>query len=126
MLVFLRNGSCAVAGAAMLFATAANAENHRILIMDEAYFPAVIYVQAGDVLMFENTSDQTHTIVGEDDAWTSGPIATDSSFVKPVSDDMPLTFTRKTEGDDDDDDHEGGSDAVFAGTLSFDAPPLSN
>lgn len=125
MLVFLRNGSCALAGAAMLFATAAQAEHHRILIMDETYFPAVIYVQPGDVLTFENTSEVTHTIVGENDAWTSGPIATDSNFTQVVDSEMPLTFTRKSEGEEPVEGGEGG-EATFVGTLSFEDPPLSN
>lgn len=130
MLGFLRNGSCALAGAALLFGTAAQAEMHRILIMDEAYFPSVIYVQPGDSLMFENTSEATHTIVGENDSWTSGPIAVDGTYVQQIDSDMPLKFTRKSEGDEsaagEGAEGEEGEGQIFAGEMSYDEPPLSN
>ena len=60
----------AVAATAFTFsAGASSAEEFRIMVMDEAFFPEVSYISADDVLIFVNMSGQTLDITAHDESW---------------------------------------------------------
>ncbi len=114
MLNSFRNGVCAFAAAAsFLFATGAQAEEHVVLIVDGAYFPPLVYVSAGDSLVFLNHSAATAEVIGAEEAWTSGPIGVDASFTLPITEEMPATFSSPAV-----------DDTTFEGAITFDAPPV--
>lgn len=108
-----------VAVTTAISAGSAMAETQEVLILDEVFFPAVIYVQAGDELLFINESDRERTITGKDDVWTSGPLQLGGTYTYAVDASSPLTFTSLFKNADD------GSAVTFEGQLTFDAPPLS-
>ena len=72
----------AVGATVMTLATAnaATAQTHDIIIFDEAFFPAVIYVKAGDELSFVNNANAARTVSGGDGSWTSGTLQNGESY----------------------------------------------
>jgi plastocyanin len=103
----------AIGGSPAVAQTLVNSQT--ILILDEAFFPAVSYVRLGDKLTFINQSDDTRIVEGANNAWTSGGLATGGTFVYVVDEKTPLEFTSIF-------GNEAG--LVYQGTLSFDEPPL--
>jgi plastocyanin len=107
-------GICAFAAATTFTATAAMAENHHVLIMEGGYFPAIVYVNRGDNLIFTNQSEQEHVINGPDESWTSGPIAVDATYRLNINNQMAMTFSGL-----------GVDDALMEGEFSYEEAPLS-
>lgn len=109
----------AMALAAITFvtgATSASAEIHEVMILDAAFFPAMLFVEPGDELRFVNDADAARTITGPEDTWTSDAIPVGGSFSYMISESSPPNFQSWT----------GGSESVsYEGMISFDAPPLS-
>lgn len=97
------------------FAAPAIAEEHSILIFDEAYYPAITYVNVGDSVVFSNESAGEHTVNGKNDAWTIGPIASGGQVIMVIEPDMQTGFTGET-----------ATAEYMEGNLSFSPPPLSN
>ena len=64
-----------VAGALALgLASAAQAEEHMVVVTGFSYFPAVTYAAPGDSVIFINESGETQTVVGQDAGWVIGPL----------------------------------------------------
>lgn len=61
------------AGLAML-ATTAQADWHHVDIYDGAYLPAILYINPGDGIVFNNRTDAAHTVAGPEGTWTTGAI----------------------------------------------------
>lgn len=93
MLNSFRKGGLALATAAVCLASAAQADNHNILIVDGAYFPEILHVKADDNVYFRNNSADAHTIVSENGEWTTGELPVDSSFRVKVRDITELNFS---------------------------------
>jgi plastocyanin len=89
-------------------------QSQNVLILDEAFFPDVIYVKPGDELVFINHAAATRTVTGADAVWTSGELSKGDTFFYVVDESSPLEFTSIFEGE------EG---QIYQGTLSFDDPP---
>ena len=124
MLATIRLGAGALAATAVLWAGAAQAQTHSVLIMDGSYFPSIIYAQSGDNVVFTNLSSDTHTVSGPEGTWTSGPIAIEGSFQLDLTEATPLAFggTGRT-----DPDAEGGSAEIeMAGEISYEPAPLQD
>ena len=98
-------------------ATAATAQTHDIIIFDEAFFPAVIYVKAGDELSFVNNANAARTVSGGDGSWTSGTLQNGESYRHTVEAGAQVTFIGASEGD---------NPVSYSGEVSFDPAPLSN
>ncbi|MGJ8544396.1 MAG: hypothetical protein ACSHWZ_03055 [Sulfitobacter sp.] len=82
-----------VAAASFIAAVPAKAETVDVLILETAYFPEVVFVSEGDTLVFTNQSGSEHTIMGQDDAWTTEAIAAGGSFSMPVSSELHQSFS---------------------------------
>jgi plastocyanin len=95
--------------------TAVLAQTHDVMILDQAFFPAVIYVEAGDTITFTNSSDGSRTVKAADDSWQSETLSKGSSFSYVIDPSSPLRFTSSA--------GQGGD--AYEGAISFDEPPLS-
>ncbi|SFE03249.1 hypothetical protein SAMN04488523_104269 [Sulfitobacter brevis] len=92
MLTSLRAGVCTLATATVLIASSAQADDLTVLILEGAYFPPVVSAQIGDTIVFVNETDSEHTVSGDDEIWTSGPIPTEGSYRLALNETTPLTF----------------------------------
>ena len=110
----LAGAVCALA----LTSTAALAQQHDILVMPDAYFPAITHVDPGDTVLFVNTTETVQNIVAAGEAWTLGPI--------PVSGEMLLTITEGQETDYFNAGTLNAENATYgvSGFLSFEDPPI--
>lgn len=131
MLYSFRKGTFALAAAALFAGTVAQAETHSVLIVDGGFFPPLVYVQPGDDIEFVNNSEAVQIITGEGEAWTSGQIDLDGSFVLAVNDEMPQSFVAVIvegeadagAGDGDDDVGNEGALELF-GEFTFEPAPI--
>ena len=113
----LRKTSTLAVAALISSASLAAAEEHTILYLGDAFFPSVSYVKPGDTVRFVNSSSAAMSIVGQDGAWSIGPVAVDSSDVIQINAATALQFF-----DADAQDEEGNLNVQ--GNLSFDPAPL--
>ena len=120
MLNSIRKGGIALATVALFAATAAQAENHNVLIVDGAFFPEIVYVTEGDNVIFTNNSGNAQNVVSENSQWTTGSISIDGRYVLKVRDLVDLTFASLDADGNVMTDIDG---VAVAGALSFDAPP---
>ncbi len=105
-----------VAATALTFsAGASSAEQYRIMVMDQAFFPEVSYIAAGDVLIFVNMSGQTRDITASDESWVVPALADGLEASLIVTAGMADEFST------------GGAEGSVLGKLSFgsasDTPP---
>ena len=105
--------SLAIAGSASM----ASAEEHVILYLGDAFFPAVSYVDDGDTIRIVNTSDQSLNIIADDEAWMAGPIAPNTEHVMTVQPGMAASFY-----DADATDEQGAY--ITEGTITFGEAPI--
>lgn len=103
MLKSYRTGALALAAAVTFSASAVQAEDHTVLIVDGSYFPPVTIASMGDNIIFINESGSTHELTGAGDSWTSGQIGASGSFRLEITEEVPATFT--------------GSGSEFAGVV---------
>ena len=80
----LRNLGAIIAVATAGLAAGAHAEEHTVMLMGNAYFPDVSYVQEGDTIRFVNLTNIVQTATAQDGSWTSGPLGENQAFVLPV------------------------------------------
>lgn len=118
MLISFRNRACAVAAVLMFVAPVAQAEVHSVHIVDGGYFPADVYVAAGDSIQFINQSEDAHTVSGPEESWTSGAIGADGTFTLVLEDDTPLEFGGTWSDEENEEEFE------IAGSFSYNPPPL--
>lgn len=104
--------------ATLTAATAASAAEHEILILPDAYFPSVLYIDDGDTVKFTNLTGAEHNIVAKNDSWAIGPIADQGSATMVMEQGTQTTFY-----DADAVSEEDGSFLV-EGKMSFGEAPL--
>ena len=114
----LRKTLFMAAAAFSFLSTPAGAEEHIILIMPDAYFPAKSYVVPGDTLRFINETESSVTVVSADGAWSTGNLSVNSEASVGVSQGMSRDFYHEGVFD------ENGDPAV-TGILQFGAAPLN-
>ena len=108
-----------VATVATLFAAGtAAATEHTILILEDAYFPQVTYLDRGDTVRFVNASGLPHSIIAKNDNWEIGPIPEDGEMTLLVDDGVQKTFYSKDSEADD------GTFGV-EGRMSYSDAPLN-
>lgn len=131
-------GTLAVA-ATMGFGTAASAETHTIMIMEDAFFPEISYIEDGDKIRFVNATGSDQIVVwgdwsdedtDDEDRWSIGPIAPDQYHQITVNTSIELEFrnyaTDKTSNASETGVENGAAtnDEDFTGWLTFDEPDL--
>ncbi len=77
---------------ALGMATAAQAEDHTIVVTGFSYFPAVTYVLPGETVTFVNESGEEQTVVGKDAGWVVGPLADGADGSLTVTEETELKF----------------------------------
>jgi len=112
MLNAYRKGAASLATALTFVAGVASAEEHSVIIFELAYFPAVIYVQPGDTIIFTNESGGEHIVTGNNEAWTTGPISSGTEAILVIEPDMQSTFGG-----------EAANAEYIEGNLNFNPPP---
>ncbi|WP_295509193.1 cupredoxin domain-containing protein [uncultured Sulfitobacter sp.] len=100
------------------------AQTQNVMILDQAFFPAVIYVVPGDVLNFTNSSDHARTVKATDGTWESEALSPGSSFTYVVDTASPLAFSSTGEAAPVEGEEPTGP-VTYEGTISFDEPPLT-
>ncbi|GGX52001.1 hypothetical protein GCM10007385_20830 [Tateyamaria omphalii] len=104
--------------ATLTAATAVSAAEHEILILPDAYFPSVLYLDEGDTVKFTNLTGAEHNIISKNESWALGPIADQGSVTMIVDQNVQTTFY-----DADAVSEEDGSYLV-EGNMSFGEAPL--
>ncbi|MEL6465158.1 MAG: hypothetical protein AAFQ58_09335 [Pseudomonadota bacterium] len=104
--------------ATLTTATAASAAEHEILILPDAYFPSVLYLDEGDTVKFTNLTGVEHNIVAKNGDWAIGPIADQASATMVVAEGVQTTFYDADAVSEDD------GTFLVEGSISFDAAPL--
>jgi len=103
--------------ATLASATAAHAAEHTILILPDAYFPAVTYVDPGDTIRFHNISGGEHNIIAKNNAWEIGPISHGGEHYMVMQQGVQNTFFDK-------DATDGDGAFLTQGNISFSDAPL--
>ncbi len=103
-----------VGSSSMAFAS----EEHTILMLPDAFFPEVTYVQPGDNVRFVNLQGGSSSIVGADEAWAVGPLGHEDEETLHVTGNMDAPFYSADQKDED------GNYSV-QGMLSFEPAPLN-
>jgi plastocyanin len=104
--------------ASVSIATAAAATEHNVLILPDAYFPQVTYIEPGDTVKFTNVSGSNQSIVAKNNNWVLGPIAPDGQMTIVMDTGVQTTFYNADATDSD-------GEYVVEGRLSFSAAPLN-
>lgn len=104
--------------ATLTAATAVSAAEHEILILPDAYFPSILYLDDGDTVKFTNLTGVEHNIVSKHGSWAIGPIADQGSVTMLIEQGVQTTFY-----DADAVSEEDGSFLV-EGRMSFADAPL--
>ena len=92
IVAMLRTTNIIAAAAVMSWASVASAEEHTILVLQNAFFPDVIYVKAGDSVRFVNEQAGSPSIISKDEEWEIGPLGAEGSNLLPVSGGMETVF----------------------------------
>lgn len=95
----------------------AAAETQEVMILDEAFFPNMIYVEPGDQVRFLNMADSDRQVKALDESWESTLIGLEGSWLYDVTDASTLAFQGFLS--------DGTTLPGFEGALTFEAPPLS-
>lgn len=103
--------------ATFLAANSAAATEHTILILPDAYFPQITYLNEGDTVRFTNVSGSAHSIIAKNDSWEIGPIPNEGDLVMTIDTGVQKTFYNKSS------EAEDGTYLV-EGKMSFSAAPL--
>ncbi len=108
----LRKFVFALVGLAAMVPSFGAAGDQYVVITDLGFFPQVSYIQPGDTVYFENSTEVSHELAGgqeDDGAWTlSVPANTTASLT--VTEGLGLTYN-------------SANAPLEAAELSFDAPP---
>jgi plastocyanin len=93
----------AIAGAALTFTTgSAFAEQHRILMMEQGFFPDISYLMPGDEVIFVNMSGETRNLTAGDGSWVFAEMADNSEASLLLVEGMPSEFRGLAPGSDPD------------------------
>mmetsp|Transcript_22396 Transcript_22396/g.35979 ORF Transcript_22396/g.35979 Transcript_22396/m.35979 type:complete len:116 (-) Transcript_22396:2411-2758(-) len=104
--------------ASLTIGTTAAATEHSILILPDAYFPQVTYIEPGDTVRFINASGSNQSIVAKNNDWTLGPIAPDAAVTVVIETGVQKTFYNK-------DLKDGDGNYSVEGKMSFSDAPLN-
>ena len=104
--------------ATLSVANAAAAAEQTILILPDAYFPQVTYLDPGDSVWFINMSGGEHNIIAKDGSWEIGPIPDQGEAVLEVDSIAEKSFFDKDAVDAD-------GTYIVQGDMSFDSAPLN-
>lgn len=98
-------------------ASVANAAEHEILILPDAYFPETTYLDPGDQVKFINESGDVHTIVASSGSWSIGPLNAGQEHILTIDNEIERTFHNA---------NVLNSDGTYAvnGDISFDPSPI--
>lgn len=102
---------------AVLTASAAAAAEHTILILPDAYFPQVTYLESGDTVRFVNVSGGSKNIISKNGSWELGPIQDQQEVTMEIIEGVQKTFY-----DADNKTPEG--EYVIEGRMTFSIAPL--
>lgn len=72
--------------------SAAQAEEHMVVMTGFSYFPDVIYAKPGDKVRFVNRSGQEQIVVGRGSQWTVGPLENEGDGLLVVAQSTELAF----------------------------------
>ncbi|WP_299024702.1 hypothetical protein [uncultured Sulfitobacter sp.] len=103
-------------------ASAASADELRVLMMDYAFFPETSYVQPGDVIVFENISGSERSVVSNNDTWSINDLADGATVALTITEGMPTKYFSFVPGGAGDTVDENGNVRVV-GTMNFNGPP---
>lgn len=78
--------------ASMTAATSAQATEHVVMILPDAYFPEITYLDPGDTIRFVNISGETHFTVAKNADWWVGPIGPEEERTISIDGDMQKEF----------------------------------
>lgn len=119
--IFMR----AAIAAAALSGTAgtASAEEYRILMMDYAFFPEISYVLPGDVIVFENVSGSTRSVIADDASWIVADLEDGSTTSLTIVENMRNEYISLVPGGSEDEVDADGNVQVV-GRLNFSGPPI--
>lgn len=105
--------------ATLLSATTATADEHTILILPDAYFPQITYLDEGDTVRFVNVSGLAHSLISKNDSWEAGPIPNEGELTMIITNSVQKTFYNKAS------ELEDGSFGV-EGRMSFAEAPVDD
>ncbi|MEX0309489.1 MAG: hypothetical protein AB3N17_04505 [Tateyamaria sp.] len=105
--------------ATMLAASAVSAAEHEILILQDAYFPSILYVDYGDTVTFTNLTGVEHNIIAKNNSWEIGPIADQGSVSMVFEQGVQTTFYDKDVVSEEDGSY------LVEGRVSFADAPLN-
>lgn len=103
--------------AALSLATAVQAEEHVVLILPDAYFPSITYMNNGDTVRFVNASGVEHNIISKNGNWSMGPLNPNGEETMVVDNTVQKTFYNAASMNSD------GTYAM-AGIMSFANGPI--
>jgi plastocyanin len=75
-----RTAVTAATAVGLLLLAASAALAAEVQLTDDGFEPEEVTVVAGDTIVWTNASDETHTIIGDDGRWDSGPLAPGETF----------------------------------------------
>jgi plastocyanin len=104
--------------ATLAIGTAATAAEHVILILPDAYFPQITYMEPGDTVKFVNASGTAQSIIAKNDSWTLGPIASEAEASMLIDIGVQKTFYNADLTTED-------GEYAIEGRMSFGAAPLN-
>jgi len=99
-------------------ATTAAAAELTVLILPDAYFPEITYLNSGDTVRFINQSGVEQSIISENAAWELGPIPDQGEVTMVIDGGVEKSFYNKDMTD------ENGAYLV-GGEVSFSTAPLN-
>lgn len=117
MVNFVRPVLFGAAAACVLSIQAANAAEHTILVMQDAYFPDITHVDPGDVVHFVNTTATVQEIVAEGEDWEVGPIPSNGQMSMVIQEAIQTKYFNAGSAGED-----GGY--TVSGHLSFEDAPV--
>ena len=86
-----------MAGLATLFiSTPVQADEHKITVLPDAYFPETTYVPAGDTIVFVNETDGVLTVTALDQTWETEEFGIDQTESLAITAEMAKSFSMMT------------------------------
>jgi plastocyanin len=103
---------------ALTTATSTLAAERTILILEDAYFPQITYLDEGDTVQFMNISGVSQNIIAKNGSWELGPIGDESQVTIVVEPGMQKTFYNKDLTDE-------AGEYLVEGNMSLAPPPIN-
>lgn len=101
--------------AAMSIGTIAQAVEHTVLILPDAYFPRITYMAPGDTVRFVNETGETHEIIAKNGDWTL-EIDAEGEEIMVINTGVQKTFYDAAS--------ESEGEYLVEGKMSFSPPPI--